>query len=1308
MIGNETGSAQQQTKRSLPILSEPVFDASGELAGLEDELAQFEREEHQRLGLPAADRHWRDAMINPQFKKSERANTTLLVSGLTAAHDHLVKAALRGLGYNVEVIDVPDNEALRYGKEFGNRGQCNPTYFTVGNLVKYLTERCRDEAITPAQAVQRYVFLTAGACGPCRFGMYATEYRKALRDSGFDGFRVMLFQQQGGLAQATGEESGLEFTPKFFIGLLKALMVGDVLNGLGYRMRPFEVEPGSTDQALARAKEYVQTALATRGSLLLALFRARREMAAVKCDFTRPSPRVSIIGEFWAMTTEGDGNYRLQRFLEQEGAECDVQLVTNWILYSVWEARYDTRARASLRGKDTGTLSLKGPESRVRLHQATLFLADRVLRMAFQGFATLGGFRGYKLPNMEEIAEVAHQHYDNRLRGGEGHMEVGKFILNVLHNKSHMTLSVKPFGCMPSSGVSDGVQSLLTAKFPQSLFCAIETSGDGKVNVQSRVQMSVFKARQKASAEYQEALERVGATRERLQEFFAANPRYASPLHRSPHGGAGTAVDRLMEVAPLLDKSPLQIRAIEASKGAKKALHSARGLASQALADAKKLRAQQWPSVGRIKGMLRSALHSAATAAAAATSDRISDKASDKSRPATTATPAAGDDEAKPAPAGVRSAKLAVVPASVFDAAAAKPPVAAKAPPVVAKAPSLPVSEPSSDPASALSVERGVGTAAKDFHWLKENIPCQAACPAHTDIPAYLKAIVDGKYDEAYEINLRDNVFPAVLGRVCSRPCEAACRHGWDELGEPVAICWSKRASADHRNGKAMVLPPLAAPTGKKVVVVGAGAAGLAAARTLALLGHSVTVLEQHSRPGGMMVQDIPEFRLPREVVELEIEQIRLTGVEIKCGVALGRDVTLAQLESEHDAVILAAGTLRPNTLDLPGKELRGIEHGLDFLLKVNEGQSEGQGDVALGSNVLVIGGGFTAMDCARTAARLGANTVQFTPAPGGRDQIPALKVAAESVRVLYRRSKEEMLITPGEIEDLQHEGMDLEIMVAPVAYLAGDNGEVRGMRFVRTQMGDTDASGRRRPEPIPGSEFELPASTVLLATGQFPDGTIVGSDGKGLVGRDGWLATGSAHRTNRPKIFAAGDFATGARSLIEAIAHAKECALVVDEHLVGKRRMQEMAVVEDAKTTGRTREMDAVPRRKMRLLPVLDRTLRAEVEQGFDAERANEETTRCYLCHHKMEIDPAQCTNCDLCLNVKPRADCIMKVSSFQYDETGKIAGFVRATPDDENPRVWINQADCIRCGACIDVCPDDAISLQKVSLRTVMTAKA
>ncbi len=1255
-----------------------------DLLDIDNEIATFERDEKQRLGLPAADRHWRDTMVNPQFSKSERASTTLLVSGLTAAHDNLVKSALRGLGYNVEVVDVPDNEALRYGKEFGNRGQCNPTYFTVGNLVKHLTERCRNEAITPAEAVQRYVFLTAGACGPCRFGMYATEYRKALRDAGFDGFRVMLFQQQGGLAQATGQDAGLEFTPKFFIGILKALMAGDVLNGIGYRVRPFEIEPGSTDAALARAREYLQNAFANRGSLLLALVRARKEMAQVKCDFTRPVPRVSIIGEFWAMTTEGDGNYKLQRFLEEEGAECDVQFVTNWILYNIWEARYDTRARAYLRGQDNANASIKGSLGRVELNRATLVLADLALRAVFQTFANIGGMPGYHMPDMDEIAAIAHEYYDNRLRGGEGHMEVGKFILNVLRNKSHMTLSVKPFGCMPSSGISDGVQSLVTARFPQSLFCAIETSGDGKVNVQSRVQMQLFKARQKAAAEYQEALARAGVTREELGEFLSQHPRYASPLHRSPHGGAGTAADRLAEVAPLLGKSPLAIRAIETRRQLGHVARGTRAALGRAVHGAKELRGQAGPLFGRFKASLKAAAVKWGTSG-------------DGREPAVAAAPSATTP--------VRSNKLSVLHAEASEEPAPAGPAVARAenPPLVVKAPAAPISEPTSDPASALSVVRGQGTAARDFQWLKENIPCQSACPAHTDIPAYLKAIADGRYDDAYQINLRDNVFPGVMGRVCSRPCEAACRHGWEGLGEPVAICWSKRAGADLRGGKPMVLPPLAAPSGKKVVVVGAGPAGLAAARSLALLGHTVVALEQHARPGGMMVQDIPEFRLPREVIELEIEQIRLCGVEIRCGVALGRDVTLAQLEADYDAVVLAAGTLRPNLLDLPGKDLRGIEHGLDFLLKVTEGK-----EVSLGPSVLVIGGGFTAMDCARTAARLGASTIQLGEAPGGRGQIPALKLGAETVRVLYRRSKEEMLITPGEVEDLQHEGMDLEIMVAPVAYLAGDHGEVRGMRFVRTHMGETDASGRRKPEPIPGSEFDLPASTVLLATGQFPDGSIVGDDGKELLAKDGWLATGSAHRTRRAKVFAAGDFATGARTLIDAIAHSKECALVVDEALMGRRRMQEVAVVENAKTTGRTREMDEVPRRKMRLLPVLDRSLRAEVEQGFDRERAAEESTRCYLCHHKMEIDPTLCTNCDLCLNVKPRADCIVKVSGFEYDEAGRIAGFTRATEDDKHPRIWINQSECIRCGACIEVCPDDAISLQKVSLRTVMAAKA
>src|SRR5882724_2934108 len=240
--------------------------------------------------------HWYDQMVNPQFNKSQRETTTLLVSGLTAAHDYLVKAALTGLGYKVEVIDMPDNDALRYGKEFGNRGQCNPTYFTVGNLVKFLTDRAVEEKLGQREMVDKYVFLTAGACGPCRFGMYATEYRKALRDAGFDGFRVMLFQQKGGLKQATGEEAGLEMNPPFFVGLLKAILAGDVINGMGYRLRPFEVETGATDRAIENTKRYVHDALVDGKSVLAALMRGKREFSQVKLDWTRPAPRVSIIG----------------------------------------------------------------------------------------------------------------------------------------------------------------------------------------------------------------------------------------------------------------------------------------------------------------------------------------------------------------------------------------------------------------------------------------------------------------------------------------------------------------------------------------------------------------------------------------------------------------------------------------------------------------------------------------------------------------------------------------------------------------------------------------------------------------------------------------------------------------------------------------------------------------------------------------------------------------------------------------------------------------------------------------------------
>jgi len=582
---NNANTQNADNKLKLPILGANVAEIEQPDMDIEAELARFEAEESLKLGLKVDTEHWFDAMVNPQFTKTERETTTLLISGLTAAHDFLVKGALSGIGYKVEVVDVPDNDGLRYGKEFGNRGQCNPTYFTVGNLVKYLTETSEREGISKEEMVKKYVFLTAGACGPCRFGMYATEYRKALRDSGFDGFRVMLFQQKGGLKQATGDEAGLELNPKFFIGLLKALVAGDVINGMGYRMRPYEVVPGSTDAAIAKAKKYTYDALEKRGSILLALLKARKEFKAVKVDFTRVKPRVSIIGEFWAMTTEGDGNYQLQRFLESEGAECDIQFVTNWLLYMLWEGRYDTKLRGELRGLDDARKSLKDAKIGKKLFM--LFVADGAIRAAFHTFGAAIGFNGYHLPDMDVVADTANQYYDNQLRGGEGHMEVGKFILNVLHNKNHMTLSVKPFGCMPSSGVSDGVQSLLTSKFPQSIFCAIETSGDGRVNVYSRVQMFLFKARLAAQKEYEDTLARLGVSKEEVTAFFEKHPAYASPLHRSPHAAAGTAADRLEEFAPYFKAPGWQIPLLRVKDRAAQALETAK-LAPSWIAKARK------------------------------------------------------------------------------------------------------------------------------------------------------------------------------------------------------------------------------------------------------------------------------------------------------------------------------------------------------------------------------------------------------------------------------------------------------------------------------------------------------------------------------------------------------------------------------------------------------------------------------------------------------------------------------------------------------------------------------------------------
>lgn len=438
--------------------------------------------------------------IVSDFNAEEVADTTILVSGLTVAQDRFFCAALRGLGYNMQVMDVPDNDALRFGKEFGNRGQCNPTYFTVGNLIKYLSA-LRDEKGLSVEYINRhFVYITAGACGPCRFGTYITEYRKALRDSGFEGFRVLTASQTEGLQQAVGSGDAMVATPQLFLKIVQAFVLGDILNLLMYRIRPYEKRAGDTDLAIAECRQLLERAFESNSSLLRACRQIKKRLAQVAVDRSQVKPKVAIIGEFWAMTTEGDGNYKLQAFLEAEGAEVDIQPITAWMLYLIWQGEWDMANRASLKVADDARRGLKGVNQLKK--RLMLTFGKKGLLAAFNLYARAMGLSHYQFADMHEIAVLSQQFYDNDNRGGEGHMEVGKLILNAKKNKVNMTVSVKPFGCMPSSGVSDGVQSKITELYPQAIFLPIETTGDGAVNVYSRIQMQLFKAKQQAQAEF--------------------------------------------------------------------------------------------------------------------------------------------------------------------------------------------------------------------------------------------------------------------------------------------------------------------------------------------------------------------------------------------------------------------------------------------------------------------------------------------------------------------------------------------------------------------------------------------------------------------------------------------------------------------------------------------------------------------------------------------------------------------------------------------------------------------------------------
>ena len=503
---------------------------------IDRELKDYAKKESKRLGLNAE--QWVEP-INETFTKTQRKTTTLLVSGLTLVHDDLVAGALTGLGYKMNILPVANNQAMQVGKEFGNRGQCNPTYFTVGNLVKFLIDLRDNQNLSVEEIVENYAFLTANACGPCRFGMYLTEYRKALRDAGFEGFRVLQFQQTEGFSSEGGEEKGLDITKDFVWAVGRALLAGDVVNTLGYRIRPFEIEKGATDEVITLTRKKLVEAFINQTSITKALKQCRKEFKKIKVDRSEPKPVVSIIGEFWAMTTEGDGNYHMHRFLENEGAQVEIQSIASWLLYMIWEIKSDTKRRMKLQGYGTEITDVNHQNPAKLLF--ILKIAEYSTKLLFYRFSKAIGLNNIKLADMDEIESLAKPFYNSELRGGEGHMEVGKLIHFVKDKQNHMTLSIKPFGCMPSASVSDGIQSNVLARYPEAIYLPIETTGDGAVNVQSRVQMMLYKARKQSESEFDQALMEKNMTKKEFQDILKVNKKWNQPLSRPPEKVAGLA-----------------------------------------------------------------------------------------------------------------------------------------------------------------------------------------------------------------------------------------------------------------------------------------------------------------------------------------------------------------------------------------------------------------------------------------------------------------------------------------------------------------------------------------------------------------------------------------------------------------------------------------------------------------------------------------------------------------------------------------------------------------------------------------------
>jgi predicted nucleotide-binding protein (sugar kinase/HSP70/actin superfamily) len=454
------------------------------------------------------------------------------------------------------------------------------------------------QGLSKQEILDRYVFFTAGSCGPCRFGMYESEYRMALESAGFGGFRVLLFSQNDGIKAQSGEP-GLKFSVDLGMGTMNALNLGDVTNEIAYQLRPYEMVSGSTDRALDRIVEKLSEFLRTRPVFEIlersprwlasrlaqnkklkdvlntlgkvrehlygkpyseALRFCREILGAVEVDRLRVKPTVKVIGEFWAQLTEGDGNFNMFSFLESEGAHVVVDSIGNWVMYLMHQAKANAREKRSLDAPHSHTVWWEIQkhllnELSFQKKWTPLTLGERIWARQYRRVVESLGNVAWLLPSQSELARLAHPFYHTLARGGEGHLEVGKNVYYTTHHLCHMVLALKPFGCMPSSQ-SDGVQSAVVNRFPEMIFLPIETAGEGEINAYSRVQMALTEAKIKARTEFEQCLLKGGEHLEDIRAYVADHPELRNPLYHVPRQPdvAGVAANFVLHVAQRMQR----------------------------------------------------------------------------------------------------------------------------------------------------------------------------------------------------------------------------------------------------------------------------------------------------------------------------------------------------------------------------------------------------------------------------------------------------------------------------------------------------------------------------------------------------------------------------------------------------------------------------------------------------------------------------------------------------------------------------------------------------------------------------------